>query len=149
MLWINLCYSAILVSYSYAFRPGVSPRQPNTQLYKKAKRSSGGGFGGSSTTTTSFPYAGDIRPGKLSPQRVVLNEEIVKPDYWDTGVPKSSSPMLPWMIEVKSDHEIARMRESGVLARHILDMAGRAVTPGITTDEIDTIVHDEIVKVRI
>jgi hypothetical protein len=33
-----------------------------------------------------FAYAGDIRPGKQSPQRVVFDERIVKPDYHADGV---------------------------------------------------------------
>lgn len=33
-----------------------------------------------------FPYAGSVRPGKQSPQRIVVEEGVVKPDYWDDGV---------------------------------------------------------------
>jgi len=51
------------------------------------------------------------------------------------------------MIEVKSAAEIEKMRESGRLARHVLDLAGRMVEPGVTTDEIDAAVHNEIIKV--
>ena len=40
------------------------------------------------------------------------------------------------------------MRVSGKMAREVLDIAGRAVKVGMTTDEIDTIVYQEIVKVR-
>ena len=38
------------------------------------------------------------------------------------------------------------MRESGRVAREVLDIAGRAVEAGITTDEIDNIVHEETLK---
>lgn len=34
----------------------------------------------------SFPYAGTIRPGKQSPQKIVIDESIVKPDYADDGI---------------------------------------------------------------
>jgi len=73
--------------------------------------------------------------------------DIVKPDYWQTGVPKPSKSLLPWMIEVKAEEEIAKMRAAGRLARHVLDVGGRAVRPGVTTDEIDALVHEEIIKV--
>jgi Xaa-Pro aminopeptidase len=96
----------------------------------------------------SFQYAGSVRPGKQSPQRVVLDESIVKPDYWKTGKPSAPRPMLPWVVEVKTPVEIEKMRKSGRLAREILDMAGRAVLAGVTTDEIDTLVHNRIVEVR-
>ena len=120
------------------------------------KKSSGGGSKGfasvlSSSSTDSFPYAGTVRPGKQSPQRIVMIEDdskITLPDYALDGRPKkgSSSPLLPWVIEVKTPDEIEKMRASGKLARQVLDMAGRAVAPGVTTDEIDALVHEAIVK---
>ncbi len=38
-----------------------------------------------------FPYAGSVRPGKQSPQRVVVEEGVVKPDYWDDGVVRNAN----------------------------------------------------------
>lgn len=77
-----------------------------------------------------------------------MQDDIAKPDYWQSGVPLPKKSLLPWMIEVKSAAEIAKMRAAGRLARHILDLAGRMVEPGVTTDAIDAAVHAEIVKVR-
>jgi methionyl aminopeptidase len=51
------------------------------------------------------------------------------------------------MIEVKSLDEIQKMKAAGRVAREVLDIAGRAVRVGITTDEIDNIVHEETLKV--
>ena len=45
--------------------------------------------------------------------------------------------MLPWIVEVKTAEEIIKMRAAGKVAREVLDIAGKAVRPGITTDEID------------
>ena len=120
---------------------------------KKSAPSAGKGFAASvlNRATDNFPYAGSVRPGSLSPQRVVVpgesNKNIILPDYALDGRPKkgSSSPLLPWVIEVKTPDEIEKMRASGKLARDILDLAGRAATPGVTTDEIDTLVHEAIV----
>jgi methionyl aminopeptidase len=56
---------------------------------------------------------------------------------------------MPWMIEVKTPNEIQKMRAAGRVAREVLDIAGRAVKVGITTDEIDQIVHDETLKVSV
>lgn len=50
------------------------------------------------------------------------------------------------MIEVKTSDEIEKMRAAGRVAREVLDIAGRAVKVGITTDEIDNIVHEETLK---
>lgn len=53
------------------------------------------------------------------------------------------------MIEVKTAVEIEKMRAAGRVAREVLDLAGRMVQqPGITTDDIDQLVHDETLKVR-
>jgi methionyl aminopeptidase len=133
--------------------PSSVSETPTTTLFMDKKktgkpRSSGGGGFGAALQTPSFSYAGSVRPGKQSPQRVVLDESIVKPDYWKTGKPSAPRPMLPWVVEVKTPVEIEKMRKSGRLAREILDMAGRAVLAGVTTDEIDTLVHNRIVEVR-
>ena len=95
-----------------------------------------------------FPFAGSIRPGKQSPQRVVASPDIDLPDYALDGRPKkgTSSPLLPWVIEVKKPDEIEKMRAAGKLAREILDLAGRTAQVGVTTDEIDVVVHDAIVE---
>jgi methionyl aminopeptidase len=58
-------------------------------------------------------------------------------------------PLLPWMIEVKTPEEIDKMRAAGKVAREILDLAGRAVAPGVTTDDIDALVHEETLKVSV
>lgn len=88
-----------------------------------------------------FKYAGDLRAGVLSPTRAVP-EAIARPDYALDGIPKAKGPVLPWIIEVKTDEQIACMRESGRIARQVLDAAGRAAKPGVTTDYIDEVAHN-------
>ena len=96
-----------------------------------------------------FPYSGTVRPGKQSPQKQVTDANIRKPDYAESGIPQRvDKPMFPWMIEVKTPEDIEKMRAAGSLARDILDLAGRAVRVGVTTDEIDNLVHSEIIKVK-
>jgi len=102
-----------------------------------------------------FPYTGTMRPGKQSPTRVVPHsvtegdlkgKEIIFPSYAKDGKPKNPAPGLPWVIEVKSNEEIEKMKAAGRAAREVLDIAGRAVKVGITTDGIDRIVHEESIK---
>jgi hypothetical protein len=159
-----ICVCACLASaliLSEAFAPSASSRIPpitaSTQLFmdkkvRKKKSTSGAGFGASAGFARpqgdSFPYAGSIRPGVQSPQRVVVSrDDIVKPDYALDGIPKKKGGSLPWVIEVKTPEEIVKMRAAGKLARNILDMAGRAVRVGVTTDEIDTLVYNAILEV--
>lgn len=47
-------------------------------------------------------------------------------------------------VEVKTPDQIERMRAAGALAREALEVAGRVVEPGITTDAVDAAVHDFI-----
>lgn len=151
---------------------GVVLVQPLSMI-KKAKKSSssskqsspspgGAGFGGSTAAgsgstaalkgapswASRFPFAGSVRPGSQSPQKVVIADNVIPPDYAEDGRPKNAKPILPWVIEVKTPEQIEKMRDSGRLARHVLDTAGRAVKAGATTDEIDEIVHRETIKVR-
>ncbi|MCD6023232.1 MAG: Methionine aminopeptidase [Fibrobacteria bacterium] len=49
-------------------------------------------------------------------------------------------------IKIKSDREIELLRESCALAAEVLQRAGELVKPGITTDEINTFVHDMTIK---
>lgn len=160
----TFCVFGLLIAASVlsgaAFAPQRSKPSPtinsstsafmNKKQGKKTSGKSGAkGFGSpvADSQTPSFPYAGSIRPGVQSPQRVVVDKNIVLPDYALDGVPKkgSSSPLLPWIIEVKKPEEIEKMRAAGKLAREILDMAGKLVEAGVTTDEIDTAVHEAIV----
>lgn len=57
--------------------------------------------------------------------------------------------MLPWVVEVKTAEEIVKMRAAGKVAREVLDSAGAAIKAGISTDEIDALVHAETLKVRV
>jgi len=47
---------------------------------------------------------------------------------------------------VKSASDIAKMSAAGALARTVLDAAGRMAKPGVTTDEIDALVHSMTVE---
>lgn len=54
---------------------------------------------------------------------------------------------MPWIIEVKTETEIEKMRAAGRVAREVLDIGGQAIQAGVSTDEIDNIVHTETLKV--
>jgi methionyl aminopeptidase len=76
-----------------------------------------------------------LRPGHISPMRTVP-AEIPRPDYAETGQP------VRWPEpRVKSADVIERMRRACRAAAEVLALGGAAVAPGVTTDEIDAIVH--------
>lgn len=50
------------------------------------------------------------------------------------------------MIVLKTARELALMKEAGFIAAQALKLAGEAVEPGVTTQVIDRLVHDFIVR---
>ena len=80
-----------------------------------------------------------VRPGRLSPPRTVP-EGIARPDYAETGKPGPSTEPL-----VRPPEVIEAMRRAGRAAAEVLKLVGAAVRPGITTDELDALAHEEAV----
>ena len=80
----------------------------------------------------------------LSPPRDVP-KGIGRPEYAYTGlpfdIPENSPP------RVYNAEQIGRARKSAQLARRMLDFAcALALKPGVTTDDIDRLTHEEIIK---
>jgi methionyl aminopeptidase len=90
-----------------------------------------------------------VRPGRLTEWRQVpadiprppyaleLRSGVPRSPYIDGGDPGDRDEPL-----VKSPEVIERMRRAGRAAAEVLALAGEAVRPGVTTDEIDRIVHE-------
>jgi methionyl aminopeptidase len=57
-----------------------------------------------------------------------------------------STVKISMSIIIKTPEEIEKMRIAGKLAGQVLDMIGPYVQKGITTDELNTICHDYIIK---
>lgn len=51
-------------------------------------------------------------------------------------------------VTIKTAEEQEKMRTAGRLAAEVLDMIGEHVVPGVSTEELDRICHDYIVKVQ-
>ncbi|GIG60420.1 methionine aminopeptidase [Longispora fulva] len=74
-------------------------------------------------------------PGVQSPWRAVPSG-IVRPEYVGKKTPTKIGS------DVQTPEIIERMRIAGKLAAQALEVGGQAVKPGVTTDEIDRIVHE-------
>lgn len=81
-----------------------------------------------------------IRPGRLSPPRPVP-DHIPRPPYAETGIPVrvEESP-------VRSPEIIERMRRTAKEAAQVLQMLAEAAKPGMTTDELDALCHEECIR---
>ena len=76
-----------------------------------------------------------LTPGKVSPPRKVP-ANIERPEYVGKKSPKTGEP------DVKTPEIIEAMRVAGRIAGRALAEVGRAVRPGVTTDELDRIGHE-------
>lgn len=78
-----------------------------------------------------------LRPGKRTPIREVP-KGIERPEYaWKDEVQENVGEPF-----VQSAETIEKMRETSKIAANALAVAGAAVAPGVTTDEIDRVAHE-------
>ncbi|NP_001405451.1 methionine aminopeptidase 1D, mitochondrial isoform 2 precursor [Mus musculus] len=82
-----------------------------------------------------------VSPAAVSPAHPVP-KRIKKPDYVTTGI----VPDWGDSIEVKDEDQIQGLREACRLARHVLLLAGKSLKVDMTTEEIDALVHWEIIR---
>jgi len=102
------------------------------------------------STFNPFPnyhFTGPLRPCyPLSPCRTVP-ESIPHPPWSEDGDPK-----YPRTLRIRNRFDLLDkagqegMRKVCRLAREVLDIAAAAAVPGVTTDQLDQIVHDECIK---
>jgi methionyl aminopeptidase len=77
-----------------------------------------------------------LTPGKISPWRSVPNQ-IPRPEYVGKKAPTRYRGS-----DIQTPETIEKMRIAGRLAAQATQLAGEHCKPGVTTDEIDRIVHD-------
>src|SRR6266540_2531942 len=75
-------------------------------------------------------------PGEISAWRAVP-AQIPRPEYVGKPGPKPFRGS-----EIKTSEVVERMRIAGKLAAPALTLAGETVEPGVTTDELDRVVHE-------
>lgn len=94
-----------------------------------------------------FPYTGKLRPVyPLSPRRTVP-DSIQHPDYAPDGMPRSETRMRGRNnIAILDQKGQDAMRKVCRLAREVLDIVAAAIKPGVTTDYLDEICHNECIK---
>ncbi len=81
-----------------------------------------------------------VLKGIVSPMRSVP-ATIPRPDYAETGRPSRGTGR-----EVRTLDEIERMRRAGKAAAHLLRLAASSLKVGMTTDDIDVLVHEETIR---
>lgn len=72
----------------------------------------------------------------------MVPESIPYPDYAKDGIPKSERKLVGrHNITILNKSQQDAMRKVCRLAREVLDIAAKAIRPGVTTDYLDEIVH--------
>ena len=95
-----------------------------------------------------FEFSGPLRPALYSPMRYVP-PQIRRPDYANDprGISmleqrdKSTHNNIRIYTSQELDGEIG-LRHACRMGREVLDIAGKALRVGVTTDEIDRVVHE-------
>ena len=94
-----------------------------------------------------YVFTGKLRPAEQSATRIVP-DHIPRPDYaaHPEGFPLSEQRLKGnTYIKQLDDEEIEGLRVACKLGREVLDEAAAAVDVGVTTDELDRIVHEATV----
>jgi methionyl aminopeptidase len=88
-----------------------------------------------------------IIPASLAPVNVrnitrqPVPDTILRPPYADEGI---SSTWAPELV-LQSEEGIKGMRKAGQLAKQVLQLGSTLCQPGVTTNEINSLVHQHIV----
>jgi methionyl aminopeptidase len=86
-----------------------------------------------------MPVRAPLRPGQQTPLRPVP-PHITRPEY--VGKPAPTRSTDPW---VQPPEVIEAMRYASRIGAQALQAGGEAVRPGVTTDEVDRVVHEFLV----
>jgi methionyl aminopeptidase len=99
-----------------------------------------------------FSFSGRLRPALQSPKRA-MPPSIRRPDYADhiAGVSESeqrdkrnhNNIRVYTSEELDGEHGL---RHTCKMGREVLDIAGKAIRVGVTTDEIDRVVHEACIE---
>jgi len=83
---------------------------------------------------------GALIPGLISP-RLAVPQSIPRPEY--VGKP---APAKFMGSDVKTPEQIEKIRHAGTIAAQAIELVGRHVKPGITTDELDKVAHEFLIE---
>lgn len=82
---------------------------------------------------------GSLTPGVVSKQ-LNVPKSIRRPEYVGKRAPAE------WTGgHIKSPDQVVKIRNAGRLAAQAIELAGNSITPGMTTNDLDVIVHDFLI----
>ncbi|KAG6832390.1 hypothetical protein H0H92_002658 [Tricholoma furcatifolium] len=90
-----------------------------------------------------YSYTGSIRPVYPLSKPRTIPDHIPRPEYALTGQPITETKRAGQPPRLLTLEEQDKMR---TLGREVLDIAAASIRPGITTDELDEIVHNATIE---
>jgi len=98
----------------------------------------------SSSSSSVIKQRNPVRPFPLTPKKIITGRtDIVPPPYAEMGIPPNHDGNI---LIFSEDEHLANMRHAAKLARRVLDHACSVAKPGITTDQVDTAVHEALLE---
>jgi len=93
-----------------------------------------------------YIYTGELRPARQTPRRTVP-AHIPRPDYALDSIPHSEQSLRgSTSIRALNDEEIEDMRVACKLAREVLEEGVNVAAVGVTSDEVDRVIHEAAVE---
>ncbi|KAI9347790.1 peptidase M24, structural domain-containing protein [Zopfochytrium polystomum] len=90
-----------------------------------------------------YAYTGSLRPIYPLSETRAVPDRIKKPEYAANGQPLTEMRLRgSTQIEVLKPEEIEKMRTVCRISREVLEEGKKAVKVGVTTDEIDRVIHE-------
>jgi methionyl aminopeptidase len=96
-----------------------------------------------------YPFTGTLRPVYPLSSKRSVPDDIAKPDYANDlqGYPRSEMAIKgSSKIKVLSPEEIEKMKTVCLIARQVLEEGAKMVRVGVTTDEIDAVIHEACIQ---
>ena len=75
-----------------------------------------------------------------------MPKSIPRPDYAETGIPKSEMRLNRNKIDILDAKGQEAMRKVCRLAREVLDAVAAEIKPGVTTDYLDEVCHKACIE---
>jgi len=96
-----------------------------------------------------YRFTGDLRPCKQSPRRVIPSR-ISKTDYAihpnGASLSEQHDRATNTSIKIYKGAELDDLRHACKMGREVLDEGSKALRVGVTTDEIDRVVHEACIE---
>ena len=92
-----------------------------------------------------FRYTGELRPAYVTPMRALPNT-IERPEYFATGVATREQMGRRKPIAIVKGELLDKMRVACRLGREVLDAGAAAIGVGVTTEEVDRVVHEACIE---